>query len=328
MRRLSALVIASSCTAGALSGWAPAAASTSGCPADATNVVHVGSAAGLRAALAHAVPGAEIRLASGLYVGQFTLSRSGVSAHHVTLCGTRDAVLDGGNLRSGYTLHVSGAQWVDLVGFTIRHGQKGVVVDSSQHVTMRAIAVHDVGYEAIDLRRNTTYSGVYASRIYDTGRVYPQFGEGVYVGSARNNWCAQTKCLPDRSDHATIAGNSIGPGVPAEEIDVKEGTSNGVISGNSFDGRSMTKALSWVDMKGNNWVIRGNTGRDSRVNGFTVTVAVAGWGNNNVFLGNHAIVNASGYGFKIARGAVGDVVYTDNVVQNARDGACNVPEQS
>ncbi|HET9186426.1 MAG TPA: hypothetical protein VFN80_00615, partial [Acidothermaceae bacterium] len=68
--------------------------------------MRVRTAAGLRGALAHAVPGAEIQLAPGEYVGQFTLSRSGVSADHVTLCGTRDAVLDGGSLRNGYTLHV------------------------------------------------------------------------------------------------------------------------------------------------------------------------------------------------------------------------------
>lgn len=328
MRRLAPIIALLVSVAGAFTGAGHAVASETSCPAGATRIVRVVSATGLQSALGRALPGDQIRLADNVYAGHFTLTRSGLKAHHIVVCGDRGAILDGGNMQSGYTLHLVGSRWVDIVGVTVRHAQKGIVVDTGQHDTLRSLAVHDVGDEAIHLRRNTTYSAVLTSVIYNTGRRSATYGEGVYVGSASDNWCQQTGCQPDRSDHTTIAGNVIGPGVPAEEIDVKEGTSSGLIANNSFDGQSMTRAQSWVDVKGNSWVIRANAGNDSAVNGFSVTLAVAGWGNKNVFLSNHAIVNARGYGFKIARGVVGDIVYTNNVVQNARNGACNVPEQA
>jgi hypothetical protein len=329
MRKVSVLAVTSWLVAAALSASVHAATTPPNCPTGATRVLHVASVAGLSRALSHARPGDEIQLVQRVYLGRFTLSRSGTSARHVVVCGSRGAVLDGGSERTGYTLHLDGAHWVDLLGFTIRHAQKGVVVDAGQHVTLRSVAVHDVGYAAVDLRRDTTYASIVAGRIYNTGRVYPKYGEGVYVGSARNNWCSQTDCQPDRTNHTTVTGNVIGPGVTAEEVDVKEGTTSGLVADNYFDGRSMvsTVAQSWVDIKGNSWVIRHNTGRNSASNGFSVTLAVPGWGNRNVFLDNHAVVNATGYGFKIARGVIGDVVYTSNIVQNARAGACNVPEQ-
>lgn len=330
MRKLSALALAGCCVAAVAPGaLAQAATSPARCPVGATRVVHAGSSAGLSRALSHARPGDEIQLAPRIYPGRFTLSRSGTAAHPIVICGSRTAVLDGGSERTGYTLHLLGSHWVDLIGFSVRHAQKGLVVDAGQHVTARSLAVHDVGYEAVDLRRNTSYTAIVTSRIFNTGRVYAKYGEGVYVGSARNNWCSQTACQPDRTNHTTLTGNVIGPGVTAEEIDVKEGTTSGLIADNSFDGGSMvaSAAQSWVDIKGNSWVVRHNSGRNSARNGFSVTLAVPGWGNKNVFLDNHANVNATGYGFKIARGVIGDVVYSSNVVQNARAGDCNVPEQ-
>lgn len=74
----------------------------------------------------------------------------------------------------------------------------------------------------------------------------PRYGEGVYVGSAESNCCRYTDCDPDHSDR-TVVGNRIGPNVTAESVDVKEGTANGVIRDNDFDGTALVGADSWVD---------------------------------------------------------------------------------
>src|SRR5690349_18814605 len=71
--------------------------------------VAVSNAAGLRTALAAARPGDVIGLASGVYAGPFTITRSGTSAAPGYLCGPRDAVLTSPNQAAGYTLYFNGA---------------------------------------------------------------------------------------------------------------------------------------------------------------------------------------------------------------------------
>ena len=89
------------------------------------------SASELTRALAAARPGEEIVLAAGTYDGNFTASHSGTPAAPVTLCGPRSAVLDGGSISRGYTLHLDHASWWRVEGFTVEGGQKGIVADGS-----------------------------------------------------------------------------------------------------------------------------------------------------------------------------------------------------
>ena len=55
-----------------------------------------------------------------------------------------------------------------------------------------------------------------------------------------------------------VLNNTIGPNVTAESIDIKEGTSGGLIKGNFFDGNALSNAvgaISWVNCKGTNYLI-------------------------------------------------------------------------
>jgi hypothetical protein len=81
---------------------APAVVSCDGAGTD------VSAADQLTAALAAAKPGGLIRLAAGRYAGHFALAVAGTAAAPITLCGPRDAVLDGGD-DDGYTLHLDHA---------------------------------------------------------------------------------------------------------------------------------------------------------------------------------------------------------------------------
>jgi hypothetical protein len=107
------------------------------------------------------------------------------------------------------------------------------------------------------------------------------------VGSAESNWCQLTDCEPDRSDRNLVEANDIA-GTTAEAVDIKEGTSDGVLRGNVFDGSAMAESDSWVDVKGNDWTIEGNTGTSSPGDGFQVHEVVDGWGRGTVFRANSA----------------------------------------
>ena len=97
--------------------------------------------------------------------------------------------------------------------------------------------------------------------VRDTGLLVAFYGEGIYVGTAHKNWCKYSGCQPDASDHDLIIGNDIA-NTTAENIDIKEGTTGGTISGNHLDGTGMvaSAATSWVNVKGNDWTIRTTRG--------------------------------------------------------------------
>jgi hypothetical protein len=261
--------------------------------------VEVATADELTEALDAARPGTTIQLAPGRYEGNFEASAKGTDEEPIRLCGSRDAVLDGGDIDGDYTLHLEGADHWQLTGFTVTGGKKGVMVDAGTGNRIEFLLVTSMGDEAIHLRTNSTSNAVVGNTVRDTGLRKPKYGEGIYVGSAESNWCRQTGCEPDHSDDNVIARNDIA-GTTAEAVDIKEGTTGGRLTGNTFDGAAMVEADSWVDVKGNDWVIDGNRGSGSPEDGFQVHEVVDGWGRGNVFTGNTAadisglVVNAAG----------------------------------
>jgi hypothetical protein len=264
-------------------------------------------------------------MADGTYTGTFVDAIGGTALAPVVICGSKAAVIDGGDETLGYALYLKRAPYTQVRGITLTDAQKGLMLDWSPNATIDGVTVHDVGDEAIHLRRMTSDSVVSNSRIYNTGLYNAAYGEGVYVGSADTNWCTYTACNPDTSDRDQVVGNSIGPNVTAEDVDIKPGTTGGVVRGNTFDGTGMTIAQSWVDVKGNGWLIVGNTGSYPRHHGFTVSQAVSGWGNDTVFSANVAYVYGSGYGIKLLSPYVtGTIVYADNVAVQAASGLTNI----
>lgn len=300
-------------------GVAPPAAPA----APAARVVNVGTAPALRAALADALPGDEIRLADGVYAGRFTIDRDGTQGQPITLTGSREAVLDGQGTGSGRVVQLRASFW-HLSGFTVTNGQKGVMALGVRGTVLDGLKVFRIGDEAVHFRDNSTDNIVRNSEISDTGLREPGFGEGIYFGQAVGNW---VDGQPDRSDRNRAIGNRIGPNVRAEALDLKEGTTGGEVRDNTFDGTGMTGANfadSWVDVKGNGYLVAGNRGTSALLDGFQTHVAVAGWGRDNVFRDNTADVRAAGFGFNIT-GGVPNVVCADNTVTGAGSGAANIP---
>lgn len=249
----------------------------------------VSTSAELKAALANAKPGDTIELADGTYTGNFKTTVSGNSGNPITLTGSAGAVL---TASGGYGLHLNGASYWNVRGITVTGGQKGIMVDGAAHVTIDGVTVHGLDMEGVHFRNSSTYGVIKNSRIYDTGNDGRGMGEGVYVGSAGGT--------SDRSDHVQIVGNTIGPDVGGEAVDLKEGTTGGLVSGNSFDGKGLTGANfddSWVDVKGNDYVIENNTGKNTTNNGYETHSQQSGWGCGTVFRDNRSdLTGATGSG--------------------------------
>jgi hypothetical protein len=292
------------------------------CPAATVTVTDAES---LQSALTGASPGASIHLRDGVYQGKFVAGTPGTKDKPIFLCGGPGAILQGGGVSGGYGLHLSGASYWRVVGFTVRDAQKGVMADHVQGSVIQGLTVEHIGDEGIHLRNFSTDNLVIGNTVRDTGNRKDQFGEGVYVGSAKSNWGTVSGGKPDNSDRNVIKGNTI-TGTRAECVDIKEGTTGGTVTGNTFDGSAFSGSFadSWIDVKGNGWVIEGNTGRNSKADGFQTHEAADGWGTGNVFRNNTAEVNGPGYGFNLSP-AKDNKVSCDNKVKGAAKGTANVP---
>ncbi|MEU2424514.1 right-handed parallel beta-helix repeat-containing protein [Streptomyces sp. NPDC007851] len=291
------------------------------CPAA---TVTVGDAKSLKRALKQARPGDVIRMLDGVYADRFTAGTPGTADRPIFLCGGPGAVLDAGDVGGGYAFHLDGASHWRLLGFTVRDGQKGVMADRVQGTVIQGLTVENIGDEGIHLRDFSSGNVVEGNTVRDTGKRKEQFGEGIYVGSAQSNWCTVTDCKPDRSDHNVIRGNHVSA-TTAESVDVKEGTTGGSVIGNTFDGADLSGGHndSWVDVKGNDWLIKGNVGRHSREDGFQTHRILDGWGTGNVFQANTAQVDGPGYGFHLTP-ADGNKVTCDNKAGDAAKGLANI----
>ncbi|WP_055568915.1 right-handed parallel beta-helix repeat-containing protein [Streptomyces atriruber] len=293
---LTALFAATAATGG-LTMAATATAATA--PA---RTIEVSTAAELKTALTDASPGDTIHLADGTYSGNFKTSVAASANSRITLTGSSKAVLTTGG---GYGLHLNGASYWTVKGVTVTGGQKGIMIDSARGVVVDTVTVHGLDMEGVHFRRSSSDGVIKNSRIYDTGNDDRGMGEGVYVGSANT--------LSDKSDNVQITANTIGPDVGGEAIDLKEGTTGGEVSGNTFDGKGLTGNNyddSWIDVKGNNYIVENNTGKNTTNNGYETHSQQSGWGCGTVFRGNKSTLT----------GATGDKQLAINVTNHS--GSC------
>jgi Right handed beta helix region len=271
--------------------------------------VTVDSSAELMNALASAKPGDRIVLASGItFSGQFKATASGTASAPITLESadpSNKAVLKGNGTGSGYALQITGDYW-NIRNVKVTNAQKGIMLDHANHNLLDAVEVYQIGDEGVHFRDGSSYNTLQNSYIHDTGKGQPGFGEGVYVGSDKGKWST----INPASDYNRVVNNTIGPNVTAEHIDIKEGSTGTVVSGNIFDGRGMTGdnyADSFIDVKGNDVTISSNVGyrngNEVIADAFQVHQQVSGWGLNADFNGNTLYLdNASCYVVNAASG--------------------------
>lgn len=290
------------------------------CPAATTTV---STASQLTSALRTAGPGTVIRLADGSYTGTFLLNASGTAERPIWLCGSPWAVLTTGDVNSGSALRIEGAKNVVVTGFTVARSLQGVMVKGSSSLAVTDLVVKDLGYEGIHLYAFTTDSIVAHNLISRTGSADVAYGEGVYIGTSQRRWSEVTQGRPDASDRNVIVANTI-KNTGAEGIEAKEGTSDGLIADNVFEGfQPGSRSLGWVLVTGNDWSVTGNTGTSAVQHAYS-SMAWEDWGWNNEFRANTGTADASGYGVWVHDRSRGVSVSCDNVVDGAASGGTNV----
>jgi hypothetical protein len=285
----------------------------------------VSTATELQRALASATAGQTIALEDGTYRGEFVLANSGTSGSPIVLTGSRSAILTTGSQDSGYGLNVTG-DYVTLKGFSVNDSGKGIVLDGSNKSKIVGVAVGMIGSEGIHVRTSSRDVVVSDSVVHNTGLQEAGSGEGIYIGSSVNNWHAimGSPSEPDASDRVLVQNNTLRD-TTAEGIDIKEGTTGGRILNNHFDNVGFSgenNADSWIDVKGNNYVVAGNTGNNASTDAIQVHDVLTGWGRDNIFSDTTITGDVPGYEINFAVPASNNNVVTCKNT-DARSGLSN-----
>lgn len=303
------------------------------CDFPALKTIEVNDANTLKDALKIAMPGTKIHLMDGTYSGQFdvTFGTNGTETNPIVLCGSRNAILDQGGT-SGYTFHLQADWWI-LSGFTIARGQKSVMLDQANHNLLTGLELRDAGMEIIHFRCSSADNTLQDSEIHGSGKIddgAAGLAEGIYIGT-NGGVCAGTD-VDDKSDRNRILRNNVYD-IYSECIDAKEGTLNGEIRGNTFDGNLINganSADSWVDVKAVGYLIADNIGKNTGGKGLltagyqTHQHTLAGSGSDNTFSGNTSDVAIDTFGIEITKQTTGNIVKCDNVFPGALSGNTNI----
>jgi regulation of enolase protein 1 (concanavalin A-like superfamily) len=306
----------------------------------------------LNAALASATPGTMIELSAGVIYtasgapARFSIvGRSGTATSKIFLCGPRSAVLasviatdaaDDGGTSTNYGLWLSNASYWVVDGFTVRTTNKGVVLDGSSNNLVRYLWVNELGEEAIHLRRSSSNNVVEYNLIENTGNRVAGFGEAIYIGTAAGNWVKVMGSLtPDRSDNNTVRFNTTRS--RSEGVDVKEGTTGGLIESNTIYGTYLAgsaevSADSCMELKGKGYTIKSNVCETTLADGLQVknqgsACQTAGTtcpdsGTNNLLELNKTNMRtptggtATGYSINVGSNTSGTVVKCNNTLTN------------
>jgi hypothetical protein len=291
-------------------------------------VVTVSSAADLESALAAARPGTVIELAAGRYErdggDRWLAAADGTTTQPITLRGPRTAVLSSDGISGDYGLYVTGDHW-RISGLSVTDATKGIVLDGSVGTLIAGVDVGNVGEEGIHFRSCSSDGVLQTSTIHDTGLKKPQFGEGVYVGSAHSNW-SKYGCDggQDKTQRVRIEGNTF-THIAAEGADLKEGVDSGTLRGNTFVDAGYSgenSADSAIDVKANGWliennVVRGPTG--AALDGIQTHAVFEGYGTGSTIRGNRIQDSWPGFGIGLYP-KLGNIVDCTNTAPGAKLG--------
>lgn len=269
----------------------------------ASATILVTDTASLRAALASASAGDEIVLREGVYQGEssgwrpFSAQADGTAENPIILRSedpAHPATIRADSYSSQCVLTVTGSYW-QIRDLIISDGAKGIFLQKSEHSVISGCEVCRIGDEAIHVIDNSSYNLVENCKIHDTGLRNPKYGEGVYIGSAKNATDYGFEC-----HYNTVRGCQFGPNIAADHVDIKEYTIGTLVENCVFDGTGMqgeNGGDSFVEIKGNHAVVRGNTGYrngcEKQLYGFDLSMQLDGWGQENRIYDNHLYLDTA-----------------------------------
>ena len=260
--------------------------------AGSTNQIYVTNTAELKAALTNVRAGDEIILKSGTYEDDassgkwrvFEAAASGTPEQHIIIRSedpAHPAVLCANQPEKKCVMYITGSYW-EIRDLKIQNAAKGIFLAKSEHSIISDCEVCEIGDEAIHIIDDSSYNLVENCFIHDTGTVNAKYGEGVYIGSAKNATEYGFAC-----HYNTVRGCRFGPNVSADHVDIKEYTIGNLVEYCTFDGTGIkgeNGGNSFVEIKGNDAVVRYNTGHrngcEQQLYGFDMSQQLEGWGQN------------------------------------------------
>ena len=278
------------------------------------NIIYVKDSDGLQNAMENAKAGDEIVLASGNYIYNgkvnkgrtFTGTADGTEEKPIILRSENPdspAVIDGTTTESYYGLTITGDWWT-VKDIIVTNSSKGIILDNSNHTQIINCEVCNTGTEGIHIRDGSSYCIVDSCKVHDTGLVNAGYGEGIYIGSAKNTTEYEHAC-----DNNIIRNCELGANISAECIDVKEYTTGNIIEYCTFDGKGCSGenySKAFVNIKGNDCIVRYCKGYrnncDKITRAFEQNDVVDGWGQNAFIYGNKVYMD-------IAKNADGKKMY-------------------
>lgn len=245
----------------------------------------------LTAALADAKAGDEIILREGIYQNDkwpgkwaaFYAEASGTAEAPITIRSedpAHPASICGVDQSNKIALYIIGDYW-RIRDLRAGEAQKGIVLDKSSHSIISGCEVFNIGSEGIHLRDDSSYCLIEHCNIHDTGTVTPKYGEGIYIGSAVGTEGYGFDC------HYNVVRGCTISRVAAECVDIKEFTRGTLVEDCEFDGSLISGengANSFIEIKGNDVVIRRNTGyrngNENQLYGYDLYSPLPEWGQN------------------------------------------------
>ena len=200
------------------------------------------------------------------------------------------AILKGTSFSDGMALYITGDYW-NIENLVFCDAKKGIMLDNSNHTTIKNVTVYNIGEEGIHIRDGSSNCRVIGANVHDCGLLTASSGEGIYIGSAKTTTGYSYDC-----NNNLVQNCIIGPDVTAECVDIKEYTTGNIIENCTMYGRGMTSTDSFIDIKGNESIVRDNTFYDDENTNISDAVQVhcqiEGWGCNNEIYGNTAYLTA------------------------------------
>ena len=153
---------------------------------------------------------------------------------------------------------------------------------------IQGLTVTDIGDEAIHLRSPAPTTSCSTTRSATPGCGATSSARASTSARRSSNWGTYTdwRARPQRLQPR--AGQHHQRRRPRRRSTSRKARPAERVIDNTFDGSGMTGADSWVDVKGNDWLIEGNTGTQRAEDGFQTHQILDGWGDNNVFIDNNA----------------------------------------